>query len=76
MSRFKDIVVCLHSPYEGQHLLNTSALAEITRYDKSNQNSKFLLTASGHFFSFYTRFLGKPNTRKFSHDKEVNSEGI
>ena len=62
MSRFKDIVVCLHSPYESQHLLNTLALAEITRYDKSNQDSKFLLTASGHLFSFYTRFHEKPNT--------------
>ena len=37
MSKFKDIVVCLHSPYESQNLLNTSALAEITRYDKSMQ---------------------------------------
>lgn len=60
MSRFKDIVVCLHSPYERYHLLNTSALAAITRYDESNQNSKFLPTTSGHFSAFTHVFLKSP----------------
>lgn len=37
-----------------------SALAEITRYDESKKNSKFLLTTSGHFSAFTHVFLKSP----------------